>query len=460
MAESPSTRGAEPSNAATQASSAKYDSRLQRDWNPDRREAFPCTPSDLSLVDENLEPRTARKWLKVLGGFFVTTATFGVINSIGLLLTHLEKNQLKSYSPKDIAWIAAANIFLAYSVPVLTGPIYDRYGPRWLLIFGTLCFTTGLLVMSFFASDDDPFRVFAMLMASWGLLCGVGTGAACTAITGTIYHTFNERRGLACGLVFTGCSLGGVVWPLMLRETLDRWGWACALRVLAGIVFVLLGMGYFLIQGGYEGTKNGPIVSFRCFRKMPFVFLTASLAVFQFVATSVVATLPGWGLNMGFNQNMMFYIISTLNAGAAVGRVTIGLLSDSSVGRINSVLLLETLAVVVIFGLFLNIGNSTAMFYAFASLWGFSAGAILSMMSVLVGQVCKKSDFGMYYGTNSLMISLAGLMCVPLGKLMMVSFGTTAYVALLGGLSALGVVLMGVARWAYLDFVWGWKKEV
>ncbi|KAF4982493.1 hypothetical protein FZEAL_1886 [Fusarium zealandicum] len=36
-----------------------------------------------------------------------------------------QKNQLKSYSPKDIAWIAAANIFLAYGVPVLTWLSYQ-----------------------------------------------------------------------------------------------------------------------------------------------------------------------------------------------------------------------------------------------------------------------------------------------------------------------------------------------
>ncbi|KAM5384515.1 hypothetical protein ACJZ2D_001551 [Fusarium nematophilum] len=405
MSESPYLGGSHQSSPAAQHLDPTFDSELRRILS--RLEKANDTPSIWSASDDEA-PREGclRDWLKVLGGFFVTTATFGVINAVGLLLTHLEKNQLRSWSPQNIAWIAATNIFLAYSVPLLAGPIYDRYGPRWLLIVGTACFSAGLVIMSFFETGDNPSRVFAVLMVSWGVLCGAGTGTACTATTGTIYHTFDGRRGIACGLVFTGCSLGGVVWPLMLRETLSCFGWRWALRSLGGAVTALLIVGNLLIRGGYKGTRSGPVVGFLCFRQGSFVLLTASLAVFQFVATSVMATLPGWGLEKGFDQNMMFNIISALNAGAAVGRVTIGALSDK-IGRLNAVLLLQSFAVVVIFGLFMTIGDSTAMFYVFAPFWGFSAGAILSMMSVLVGQVCEKRDFGMYYGTNSLIISIA-----------------------------------------------------
>ncbi|KAJ3527398.1 hypothetical protein NM208_g10720 [Fusarium decemcellulare] len=102
----------------------------------------------------------------------------------------------------------------------------------------------------------------------------------------------------------------------------------------------------------------------------------------------------------------MFNIISTPNQGATVGRVTIGLLSDK-MGRINVVFLFESVAAIVAFGLLLNMGSSKAMFYVFVSPWGFSIGAIHSTMPVLAGQLCQKSDFGMYYGTNSLVISFA-----------------------------------------------------
>lgn len=153
------------------------------------------------------------------------------MNSAGLLLTHLENNQLRSFHTHQVAWIAATNFFLAFSVPVFTGPIYDRQGPRSLLYVGTLCHATGLFVMSIFETDYLPDNTFAAFMFTWGLLCGLGTGAICTAITGS-YITLSRHCGLAYGLVFTGCSVCGVVWPIHLRETMERWGWTFALRIL------------------------------------------------------------------------------------------------------------------------------------------------------------------------------------------------------------------------------------
>lgn len=75
-----------------------------------------------------------------------------------------------------------------------------------------------------------------------------------------------------------------------------------------------------------------------------------------------------------------------MSRGAAVGRVTAGFFNDR-IGRVNAVILLEmiTVVVVVIFGLFTNIKSLQTTFYIMATLWGFSAVAILSMRAVLVG---------------------------------------------------------------------------
>lgn len=43
-----------------------------------------------------------------------------------------------------------------------------------------------------------------------------------------------------------------------------------------------------------------------------------------------------------------------------------------------------TLSVVVMFGLFFNVGGMIWKFYVFAAFWGFVYGAVLMMISVLV----------------------------------------------------------------------------
>ena len=55
-------------------------------------------------------------------------------------------------------------------------------------------------------------------------------------------------------------------------------------------------------------------------------------------------------------------------------------------GRFNSVIVSQAMAVIVVFGLFYNVGTSAPTFYAFAALWGFANGAILGLMSPLLGE--------------------------------------------------------------------------
>lgn len=55
-------------------------------------------------------------------------------------------------------------------------------------------------------------------------------------------------------------------------------------------------------------------------------------------------------------------------------------------GRFNSVILVMIFSAAVAFGLFLNVGDRAWLFYIFAPLWGFGAAAIVSMISVLIGE--------------------------------------------------------------------------
>lgn len=51
-------------------------------------------------------------------------------------------------------------------------------------------------------------------------------------------HWFKRRRGFALGIIISGSSLGGVVYPIMLRQSQHQLGFSWAVR-LSG--FVTLG---------------------------------------------------------------------------------------------------------------------------------------------------------------------------------------------------------------------------
>ncbi|KAI9163166.1 transporter-like protein [Paramyrothecium foliicola] len=414
---------------------------------------------------------TLKGWFTALGAFAAVTATLGVGNAVGLLLSYLEEHQLSTFAARDIGWIAATNIWLTLSIPVLAGPIFDRYGPRYLLLCGSGSFSVGLLQVSFLDGRSRPSVTFGLLMLAWGVLCGGGSGMISTAVTGVMCHWFDRRRGLACGLVFMGSSIGGVVWPLLLREALGRWGWCWALRVVGAIATLLLVMANVLVKGMLPGTRGRPMISRKCFQQADFMWMTMSLAMFQFVVMGVVSTLPSWGAARGFDQFAMFNIVAMMNGGSAVGRVAAGALSDW-MGRFNAVLLVEVFSLFVVFGLFLNVGTSTLKLYVFSPCWGLGTGAVLSMMSVLIGEcvtlaysdmtvqannrgrVCKKEEMGIYYGTNSFITSIAGLLSVPLSAQILEAYGTTAHILFFGGLCVVSTLLLTISRWAFQGHRW------
>lgn len=304
---------------------------------------------DGSVKNENSVPVstgcTPRDWATLIGGFLSIAATGGCNNAIGLLQRYWENHQLVDYTSRDIGWIAGTSICLSLFFPVLAGPVFDRYGHFWLLIVGTALFSSGLLAMSFIEKETMPMEglVFGLLFLTWGILSGIGTGLISTAVSGVVCRRFDRRRGLACGIVSGGNSVGGVVWPMMLRDTLDRWGWKWAIKTAGCIALVLLIAGCVLIKapvpvinehGEEKGTtqklektrvrmKKGArkaavkkcfMEGLKCFTTYTFCFMTASLAVSQFIIMGVVGTLPRWGESQGFDKSLIFNFVAVMNA--------------------------------------------------------------------------------------------------------------------------------------------------
>jgi MFS family permease len=266
----------------------------------------------------------------LVGGFLGIAATGGMGNAVGLLQRHWEDHQLKDYSPRDVGWIAGTSICLSLFLPVLAGPIFDRYGHRWLLIAGTFSFCLGILLVSFFDEAVPERLCFSMLVLSWGVLCGMGNGLVNTATSGVVCRLFDKRRGLAAGIVSCGNSVGGKIWPMLLRDTLNRWGWKWAIKALAGLALILLLLSNLLVRDSpYRVVeekpkkmkiKRGTALKMcvqegtACFKSGTFVWMTISLALAQFVIMGVVGTLPSWGDEQGYDTDLLFNFVAAMNA--------------------------------------------------------------------------------------------------------------------------------------------------
>lgn len=147
---------------------------------------------------------------------------------------------------------------------------------------GSVIYLGGLLGISFLPENAQPGTsgvaspgaLFALLMLLWGVVMGTGAALCCTVALSVLAHWFDRRRGLAAGVVFVGSSIGGAVFPLILRSTFGSIGWAWSMRIILLIVAALLAIGNVLIRGRFTGKKGYGAIEFRCFREWSFVWTT------------------------------------------------------------------------------------------------------------------------------------------------------------------------------------------
>jgi MFS family permease len=112
----------------------------------------------------------------------------------------------------SLAWFGGAIGGLAM------GPLAERVGVRWTVIFGALMASAGLAV----SSQGQIWQLYL----GHGLLIGALGNAGINAPL-LIYTTrwFDKNRGVALALVSSGQHLGGAVWPLIFERVIPEIGW-------------------------------------------------------------------------------------------------------------------------------------------------------------------------------------------------------------------------------------------
>lgn len=205
----------------------------------------------------------------VLGAFALVMSTWGMMNTVGIFQAYWLEHQLSEYSPSAIGWIPSTFIALNLALALYIGQLFDKFGPRWLLMVGS----TGYAVAFFILGSCTKYWQFLLV---FGVLGGSSGAVISIPAVGALARWFFKHRGIATGLAFTGAGAGGVVFPLMLRSLLPSLGWAWATRVLAFVVTSLLVVGNVCVRGRSNVRNVTWKLDFRCFRDMRFIW--ASLA--------------------------------------------------------------------------------------------------------------------------------------------------------------------------------------
>jgi OFA family oxalate/formate antiporter-like MFS transporter len=137
--------------------------------------------------------------------------------------------------------VAIGTIFIG---SLIGGRIQDRRGPRVVALVGGVLYALGTMGASLVSSSGQLW----LLVASYGVLGGIGLGAAYITPIAMLTKWFPDRRGLITGIAVGGFGFGAVITaPVaksLLGSTSDKPSVFLPLG-LAYLVAVLLGASFF-----------------------------------------------------------------------------------------------------------------------------------------------------------------------------------------------------------------------
>ncbi|KAI7787371.1 Riboflavin transporter MCH5 [Diaporthe eres] len=309
-----------------------------------------------------------------------------------------EKSSARSYLV-----VAGASLSLFSSVGFL-----NSFG--LLLCGGSL----GVLIAVFMTSLCTSFYQFFLAQA---LLLGFSMSFVTWPPVAVVSRHLPRNRGLALGLVISGSSLGGLVWPILLQQLLYHTGlgFSWTMRTVGFIILPLLAVACLIVveaprerpqplaptehaepqEAAEEKPQKSKKTDFSIVKKPEFAFLCAGLAIGYLGLFAPFFYVSSYAVAKGVSPSMSFYLISILNAASLFGRVLPGILADWW-GHFNfMVVALGTSATV---GFCWTAATSLPGLVVWSLAYGFTSGAVMSLQGACSGKIATRETQGTTIG--------------------------------------------------------------
>ncbi len=180
-------------------------------------------------------------WRVVAVGFALLLLMFGMRLSFGLYIKPLAENF--GASRASISGSQSLYMIVYALFALITGSLADRYGPKIVMVGGSLFMGIGMLLASQISS------VWQYYLA-YGVLVAIGSGAMYVPITGVVSKYFTKQRNFALGITASGAGLGQFLIPPFMQSIVEAQGWKTAFFYTAVLMLVFgVTLPWLLLKG-------------------------------------------------------------------------------------------------------------------------------------------------------------------------------------------------------------------
>ena len=341
-------------------------------------------------------------WRIVAAAFVILFTAYGAQYCFGVFFSALLEEF--HWSRASLAGAFSLYVF-GYCVSGFpAGRLSDTLGPRRVIAAGGFLLGGAMAAMAVVDALWQPY-VF------YGVVAALGMGTAYVPCNSTVVKWFSARRGLAMGLANTGASAGTLVLPPVAQLAVSGLGWRGAYVVFGLVVVVVVNAvaplmrrdpaSFGLHPDGAPApapashAAGGGLSLGAALRRGAFWTLGAAYTATWLPVFIPVVHLVPFARDLGHPPLAAASAVSAIGAGAVVGRLVMGWISDR-LGRRATIaisMLLQAAAFLAFTG-----ARELPALYATAFVFGYSYGAITTLFPAIVGDFFGHEQAGTLVG--------------------------------------------------------------
>lgn len=291
------------------------------------------------------------------------------------------------------------------------GALSDRFGPRIVVLSGSLLLGLGLAL----ASRASSLLEFQLI---YGIVVGVAAGAVFAPMIATVTGWFDRHRSLAVSLVSAGMGVAPMTISPFAQWLISAYDWRTAMLTIAIGAWALLVPAALLVRRPPEVTASSPgmpaeggegMTVGRALRSPQFIVLSLTFFCCCAAHSGPIFHTVSYALACGLPAMTAVTIYSVEGLAGLGGRILFGLLGDRFGARR-----------VVVAGLMVQaVGagsyyftRDAGEFYAVAILFGMAYGGVMPLYAVLAREYFPMRIMGTVFG-GAAMISSLGMALGP-----------------------------------------------
>ncbi|KAJ9656431.1 hypothetical protein H2201_008551 [Coniosporium apollinis] len=345
-------------------------------------------------------PKEWPAWATLIGCFFLMFNSWGLVNAYGTFASYYEEQLLPGQDMLLLNLIGSTQSFFVLALSFVVGRLLDAGYSRYLIGVGWVLVTIGMFMLSL-CNGDGQFGHgnYSLIWLTQGFVTGLGMACFFVSSSQIVATWFICRKGAAIGIVASGASISGLVYPIMAKFLIREVGFNKAVQYVSAVVCFTSFLSFWLATPNPAHTFRKPEkwldlrvwIDKHAFQNAAFCWFMAAIAFMFFGFYAIFFEIEEWAANKGIgykgdgthperrpkNAIRTFYLLSIMNGCSTVGRISSAYLSDHF-GALN-VHMVATLVASLLVLLLWPFASTVAAAIAFVILFGAVSGAVIGL---------------------------------------------------------------------------------